>query len=256
MIDTHIHLEQYEQVESLIPSWQERGIEKVVAVSNDLRSSYKTLELKERFPDFIWAAVGFHPEYEEPVERDVEEWKQLVKQELSLISAIGEIGLPHYSKWSSPSHLPRYIERLKEYIDVAHTYSLPVVLHAVHDKAELVYMILSEEFPEVQAHFHWLKGSEEVVHSIVRAGHYISVTPEVCYRKRDERLTVLVPPAQLLIETDGPWPFQGPFLHKQTTPLFLQQVTQKVASIHRMTEAQMKRILRSNAYHLYGRTES
>src|SRR5690606_463411 len=63
MIDAHIHLEQYE--DTILPvqieKWQEAGVKGVIAVSNDLPSSYWTLELHEKFPGFIHTAIGFHP---------------------------------------------------------------------------------------------------------------------------------------------------------------------------------------------------
>ncbi|MEW5322846.1 TatD family hydrolase [Geobacillus thermoleovorans] len=46
MIDAHIHLEQYTDIDEQINHWQEAGITGVVAVSTDLRSSCRTLELK------------------------------------------------------------------------------------------------------------------------------------------------------------------------------------------------------------------
>ncbi|GAA3328052.1 hypothetical protein GCM10020331_070470 [Ectobacillus funiculus] len=42
---------------------------------------------------------------------------------------------------------------------------------------------------------------------ITDSGYYISVTPEACYRERDQDLIRHVPLKQLLTETDGPWPF-------------------------------------------------
>ncbi len=62
MIDAHIHLEQYDNIEKEIDKWRLSGIKGVIAVSNDLASSYRTLELQTKYKDFIYAAVGFHPE--------------------------------------------------------------------------------------------------------------------------------------------------------------------------------------------------
>lgn len=251
MIDSHIHLDQYDEVESRIERWQRAGIEKVVAISSDLESCYRTLELKEKFPDFILAGVGFHPEKDIPPRADVEEWKSLIQVERERISCIGEIGLPHYQLSFLTDPLTAHVEILKEYIDTACTYKLPVVFHAVHDKAEMVYRVLREEAPRLQAHFHWLKASEEVVHNIIKAGYYVSVTPEVCYRERDQKLASRIPDEQLLIETDGPWPFGGPFSGKGTTPLFLNDIIAYLAEERRTNEDDLRSLFVANAKRLY-----
>ncbi|SFE74707.1 TatD family hydrolase [Alteribacillus iranensis] len=251
MIDSHIHLHLYDEVEARIEKWREYGVEKVVAVSSDLASSYRTLELKERFPDFILAGVGFHPEKPIPPRADIEEWKCLLHVERDNISCVGEIGLPHYELGTLPETLAHHAEVFKEYIAAARTYRLPVALHAVHDKAAVAYDILQEEAPRLPAHFHWLKAPTDVVKKMARAGYFISVTPEVCYRERDQRLAALIPDDQLLIETDGPWPFRGPFSGELTTPLLLKKVISFLAGQRKEERDSLRAQLAKNALRLY-----
>lgn len=92
MIDSHIHLDQYDPktIDEQIKKWQEAGIIHVVAVSTDLTSAYKTLELKQKHEDFIIAAAGFHPEQEILEERELEELLSLIRTERA-ISAVGKL---------------------------------------------------------------------------------------------------------------------------------------------------------------------
>lgn len=232
MIDAHIHLDQYDikTLTDFIDIWKDAGIKRVIAVSNNLASSYKTLELQLKHPDFISACVGFHPELPIPTIQDIEEWKRLIRCEHHRITAIGEIGLPHYNQNKLSHSSDEVIDVLKQYIEEAMAYQLPVVLHAVHDKANIVYSLL-QEIGVKHAHFHWLKAPETVVKRIISAGYYVSVTPEVCYKARDQKLAKMVPLKQLLIETDGPWTFEGKFKGKQTTPLLLKDVIQQLSII-------------------------
>ncbi len=252
MIDAHIHLHQYDgkTISEHMNRWQEAGVERVIAVSNDLASSYQTLELKLKYPMFVSACVGFHPEQPLPPEKDFEEWKQLIKNEHKKVTAIGEIGLPHYELEHLSHSLERAIEQFNEYLDVAVKFSLPVALHAVHEKAALVSTLLQKKKIQT-AHFHWLKTDKPTLLSIIEAGYYISVTPEVCYRTRDKHLVQQVPISQLLIETDGPWPFSGPFKNEPTSPLFLTNIVKEIAAIKGMTECEVQTITVQNTKRCY-----
>ncbi|MFB4164958.1 TatD family hydrolase [Alteribacillus sp. JSM 102045] len=252
MIDAHIHLDQYENIEMKINSWQKAGIKKVIAVSYDLASSYKTLELKEKFPDFILAGAGFHPEKGLPKESDFQEWQRLIRQERNNIACIGEIGLPHYELEKLPHSLESHMDFFKRCLHTAEEHSLPAALHAVYDKAAIVYEILQQETPDIAAHFHWLKAQMEVVRQITAAGYYVSLTPEVCYRERDQVLATFIPMEQLLMETDGPWPFKGPFEGKETTPLFLPDIAAFLAKERKMNIHTLKEQILHNTMRLYG----
>ncbi|UFJ42369.1 TatD family hydrolase [Brevibacillus humidisoli] len=223
MIDAHIHLEQYpdEHIESLIEQWRAAGVEYVIAVSTNLPSSYRTLELQTRFPDFVRAAIGFHPEQLPPDETELDELLSLIRQERHRLAAIGEVGLPHYELSHLPSSaLLHQQELLDRYAALGRELCLPLLLHAVHDKAALALDCL-QRHPGIKAHFHWLKAPKAVVAEIVAAGFYLSLTPEVCYRERDQRLARQIPLEQLMLETDGPWPFSGPFTGQATSPMML-----------------------------------
>lgn len=252
MIDAHIHIEQYDEriLEVSIERWRESGIEGVIAVSNDLPSSYRTLELQSRFPEFVHAAVGFHPERPLPTESHFLEWEKLVAVEKQKIVAIGEVGLPHYNLTSLPASLEHYTDLLSRCIDVGTRHQLPIALHAVHDKAALVLAMLKLRKIK-NAHFHWLKAPLEVVVDIVKADYYISVTPEVCYRVRDQFLTKHIPITQLLIETDGPWPYSGQFKNQPTTPLHLLPMIKKLSDLYKVEDDEVIHATRNNTNKCY-----
>ncbi|MDE5412540.1 TatD family hydrolase [Alkalihalobacterium chitinilyticum] len=231
MIDAHIHLYQYTDIEKRIQHWQKEGIECVVAVSNNLKSAYETLELKQRYPDFIMAGVGYHPEQKPMNRRDMTELEELIYSEKEAVSFIGEVGLPYYIlDQLTADEQGLQLEQFARWVEVAKQTQLPLAVHAVHSQAEQALTLL-KKVPEVQAHFHWLKAPEQVIKEIVAAGHFISVTPEICYRERDQKLAEMVPITQLLIETDGPWPFNGPFENEETSPLLLKPIAEKIADV-------------------------
>lgn len=252
MFDAHIHLNQYKDIDRQIERWQQAGIEGVTAVSTDLRSSYETLSLKQRYPDFIFAAIGFHPEQPLPSPRDITEWENLLHQERRLISAIGEVGLPYYTLHEQQhTLLEQYITFLDDIICISKTEHLPIVLHAVHSHALIAYDLLTRHHIP-KAHFHWLKAAPSVVKQIINSGYYISVTPEACYRERDQELIRQVPLKQLLTETDGPWPFAGPFQNIPTSPLLIHDVIQKIAEIKGKDITSVQTQCKQNMLALFG----
>ncbi len=174
--------------------------------------------------------LGFIPKVLLPSEAEFQEWERLVETERKRITAIGEIGLPYYNLEKLPHSIEQSIELLSKCLEIAYDKDLPVALHAVHDKVKIVFDLLLKHHIR-NAHFHWLKAPTDVLDLILKKGYYISVTPEVCYRNRDQQLASLVPLNQLLIETDGPWAFNGPFEDQATTSLFLKEVISKIADI-------------------------
>jgi TatD DNase family protein len=254
MIDAHIHLDKYPRdlLDKLIEEWRVGGIKGVVAVSTNLASAYQTLEIKESYPDFIYAALGYHPEQALPQAQELNELRTLIKTESKNIVAIGEVGLPHYELQSlNDPPIEGYLDLLQSFCELGVEQNLPLVLHAVHNKAELAFDLLSSH-KVAKAHFHWLKAPASVVEKIIEAGYYISVTPEVCYRERDQKLVERVPLQQLLIETDGPWSYAGSFSTRKTTPLFLHEVAAKVGEIKKVPPKDVKEVCRSNSLSCFG----
>ncbi|MBL0388606.1 TatD family hydrolase [Tumebacillus sp. ITR2] len=254
MFDAHLHLEMYpdEEIGRLIDLWREGGIEGVVAVSTGLASAYRTLDLQQRFPDFVRAAVGIHPEYPVPPESDVAELLGLIRQERHRLVAIGEVGLPHYEAAKlGTGALEACLELLGVFAETSRELDLPLVLHAVHDKAPLAYETLMSHGVK-RAHFHWLKAAPDDLQRIVEAGYYVSLTPDVCHRERDQQLAKSVPLSQLLLETDGPWEHEGPiFGGRPTTPLFLREMVEPVARLKGVTPEELVRRIRENTQTCY-----
>lgn len=105
-----------------------------MAVSTNLASAHRTLELKYRYPDFVYAALGYQPEQALPHPLEREELFLLLKQERTRIHAVGEVGLPYYSSYAE-ENIDEYEELLGCFAELAVDLDLPIVLHAVHEKA-------------------------------------------------------------------------------------------------------------------------
>ena len=99
---------------------------------------------------------------------------------------------------------------MKRFISFAKSVQKPIILHAVYEDAPLVCHLL-EKHSIKKAHFHWFKGDQKTITRMIKNGYFISVTPDVCYEKEIRDLVSFYPLEQMMVETDGPWPFEGPF---------------------------------------------
>jgi TatD DNase family protein len=154
----------------------------------------------------------------------------------SRLVALGEIGLPWYclGEAADPTEImTRGRGRFARLLDLATRYDLPVILHAPHGAAVAALEALKRHRIE-RAVFHWHKAPAEVTRDIVDAGYLISVTPEIVYRERDRELVEAVPIESLLVESDGPWPYQGEFAGVPSGPWLVARVAEEVAKIKRL----------------------
>ena len=97
IFDTHSHYddEQFnEDRDILLSSLSDKGVSNVINCGCSLSSSLRSVELSEKY-DFIYAAVGVHPEDANDVtEADFEQIKKLYSKEK--VVAVGEIGLEYH----------------------------------------------------------------------------------------------------------------------------------------------------------------
>jgi TatD DNase family protein len=79
------------------------------------------------------------------------------------------------------------------------------------------------------------------------------VTPEVCYRQRDRELVRATPLRNLLLESDGPWPYGGEFTGQLTTPALVARLAEEVASLKGVSLEEVRGMVWGNAQRLFGR---
>lgn len=170
--------------------------------------------------------------------------------------AVGEVGLPYYSRQEAAERGEAldeagYVRLLERFVAFAARHDLPIVLHAVYEDADTACDLL-ERHGVRRAHFHWFKGSAEIVERMIAAGYYISFTPDILYEDEIRELALRYPADQVMSETDGPWPFEGPFAGRPTYPSMTADVCREWAALRGLTEAQAQKILLANADRFYG----
>jgi TatD DNase family protein len=224
----------------------------VVAAAVDEATSHQVLSMCAAFPAFIHGGLGVHPE-RSLADDELERVIALIRQQRARLVAIAEVGLPWYTIRERPDRemlIAAATPRLQRFFQLARELDLAVVLHAPHETAPHALSLLRTEHLE-RAVFHWHKASSEVTRAIVEAGYFISVTPEACYRERDQALVAAVPLTNLVIETDGPWPYSGEFEGRPTEPTFLGRIVEAIALIKGVASAHVGEVIASNTRRLF-----
>lgn len=210
------------------------------------------MELAAMYPDFVHPAIGFHPERFELGDDDLEATLATIHAHRDRICAIGEVGLPYYGEMARHTEV---IERgqgmLARFAHLAHELDLAMILHCPHQRAAEALAIISAAQVR-RAVFHWHKSDEDTTRAILDGGYFVSLTPEVVYRERDQALARMVPLDRMMVETDGPYPYHGPFEGKPTEPIFIPDVISAIASIRGDSADAIAKALATNARLQFG----
>ncbi|MFC3797946.1 TatD family hydrolase [Cohnella sp. GCM10012308] len=258
--DAHLHVDQYppERREALLAEAFAAGMRGIVAVSMDPDSCEETRLLAAAWPGQVMPAYGHHPEQPplgpEALERLCGRIRRLA--EAGEAFAIGEVGLPYYTRTEAEAggeafdEAP-YLAQLDVFASLAAELDRPIALHAVYEDADKALAVLDRHGVR-RAHFHWYKGAPETTARIAARGYFISLTPDVLYEPDIRELAASYPLEQLMAETDGPWPFEGPFLGMETTPAMTLAVAREIAALRGMELKAVEETLDLNTAGFYG----
>lgn len=249
IFDSHIHLDQFSDTE-IHTILQSPGLNGVLAVATNLASAERLLKLKRQFPK-VHIAAGFHPEQPLPSQTEQNALFDWIAKNHVLLTACGEVGLPHYLKRENPSldYAP-YIDLLERFIVISKRYDLPLNLHIVYDDTQIALDLLTKHSIQ-KAHFHWFKASDEILEKLLAAPYVVSLTPDILHNPKTQKVAQRFPLERLLIETDAPWQHDG----FEPTDIVgqLDLVVERIAKIKGVPAISVIHQLRQNFHSFYFR---
>lgn len=252
MIDTHAHLDlkDFDQDRrKVIQSALSNGVEKIINVGFDLKSSQKAIQLSEEFEQ-IYATVGFHPHDAKHLNGDsLKRMEELAHH--PKVVAIGEIGLDFYRNLS-----PRedQIKAFREQIALAKTLNLPIVVHSREAHDQILEILKETNAQQVGGVLHSFTGDVEHAKRAQKMGFYLGFNGMLTYK--DSRIVQVargVPIDSILIETDCPYLPPVPHRGERNEPVYVKYVLEKLADLFSpLTFEDLERITSLNAKQLFG----
>lgn len=203
LVDTHVHLDELENLELVFDEARESGVIAIVAVGSDYESNVRVLELSEKYRSFVYPALGLHPwQLTKLSLSEVENTIQFIEDNLKTAVAIGEVGLDYQKRLvkAAPKELQKKV--LGRLLVMAKQYDKPVIIHSRYAWEDA--FLLAKEVNIDKAVFHWFTGFSSVLHSIISTGFFVSATPAAVYHEEHQRAVKAVPLDHLLLETDSP----------------------------------------------------
>lgn len=250
LFDTHAHMDDRafdDDRGELLSRMPEAGIGLLMNPGCSLASSRAACALAKEY-DYIYAAVGSHPDAAAEVSPEVLEAYRALVRENPKVKAIGEIGLDYHYE-----DVPREIQKetFRAQMALAAELDLPVIVHEREAHAD--GMAIVREFPTVTGVFHCYSGSLEMAKELVSLGWYIGFTGVLTFKNARKALEVAagLPLDRIVLETDCPYMSPEPFRGKRNDPGKLYRMAQALASLRGLSEEDVQRITLENGRRLY-----
>lgn len=250
LFDTHAHMDDRafnEDRDALLARLPEQGIGLLMNPGCSLASSRDAVALAARY-DYIYAAVGSHPDAADEVTPAVlDEYRMLCKQNPK-VRAIGEIGLDYHYE-GVPRQ--RQQEAFRAQMGLAAELTLPVIVH--EREAHEDGMRIVEEFPTVKGVFHCYSGSAEMAKWLVSRGWYIGFTGVLTFKnaRKAVETAAAIPLDRIVLETDCPYMSPEPFRGRRNDPGRLYRMAEALAQIRDLPVEKIHEITMENGKRLY-----
>ena len=203
IIDTHAHIDQFEDLTTAMIRAHEAGVSDIVAMSVDLSSMQKLFKIAAEYQQpKIHVALGVHPGKVEPQGQYLV--SEFMRSHINKACAIGETGLDYWYKWVRKDETERQKQKdsFSLHLSLAREFELPIVIHSRGAWRDCLSMTV--ESGVKKALFHWYSGPLDILDEILEAGFYVSTSPSVAYSPESRKAMAHAPLERILVETDSP----------------------------------------------------
>jgi len=195
MIDTHCHIDLYENPLDVLNECRKAGIT-VIGMTN--LPSHFELGHPHVLPfNKIRLALGMHPLYAESHEKEF----PLFIKNLHKTSYIGEVGLDFSREGYSTKDIQ--LDSFQRILGIVTGKNKILSLHSRRAEKEVLGLLIQNKIEN--AIFHWYSGPLGLIDKIVEAGYYLSINTAMIRSESGKKIISRIPKAFILTETDGPF---------------------------------------------------
>ena len=243
LVDSHCHLDQFPDPSAVLREAADRGVESIVAVSENLQSMHDVLDLKERHGDRVMAGLGLHPAWVVQSEKEeIARALDFLSDHLGAADELGEVGLDH--KWAETPEQQRWQETILErQFALAADCGKPVNLHSRRCQRQAMERAIAfHRNTGLNAQLHWFTQSKKLVRICNEEGIYISAGPAIIEDPQAQEVACAVDDDLLLLESDAPAGIGGRTGH----PARVRAVAEKIAALKDCSLQRVAEMTRAN----------
>ena len=258
LIDAHTHLDacgatDAASVTAILDRAAAVGVQAVVTIADDLASARWVTEAADADPR-VYAAVALHPTRANAL---TDEAKAVIERlaEHPRVVAIGETGMDMY--W--PGRLDGCAEPEAQrdafawHIDLAKRTGKPLMIHNRDADAQVLDVLAAEGAPDTVI-FHCFSSDAVMARTCVASGWLLSLSGTVSFKnaKALREAARLIPPEQLLVETDAPFLTPHPYRGAPNEPYCLPYTVRALADVVDRPAEEVAQASTATALRAYG----
>lgn len=219
LIDAHTHLDacgasDAADVRAILDRAEAVGVSAVVTIADDMASARWAAQAADWDPR-VYAAVALHPTRADALDDEARAELERLAEHPRVV-AVGETGMDLYwpGKLDGCAEPAAQRDAFAWHIDLAKRTGKPLMIHNRDADADVLDVLRAEGAPDTVI-FHCFSSGPEMARECVAAGWLLSLSGTVSFRNARElrEAAVLIPPDQLLVETDAPFltphPYRG-----------------------------------------------
>jgi TatD DNase family protein len=270
LIDTHAHLN-FNAYKNDADEVIRRSLDNniwMINVGSTYETSKRAVEIAEKYPEGIYAAIGLHPihlaegifktkldteeiAFQTKNEKfDYEKYKELAKS--NMVVAIGEIGLDYYYRPKTKIKLEKFKNKQKEVflkqLELAKELNLPIIFHCRMAHNELIE-ILELKGKNLKGIVHCFTGNWEQAEKYLEMGFYLGFNA-IIFKLNFDEIIKKAPLEKILIETDCPY-LTPPQENGRNEPIYVKHVVQRITELRGENFEKIAQITTQNAKKLF-----
>lgn len=247
----HIQLSQFDgDREEVLKRMQEAQTGAIV-IGTDLQESRDAVALAEKY-DFLWAAIGLHPNDNLLEEFDEAAYLELAKN--PKVVAIGECGLDYFRSGGTPEEKAAQKKRFEAQIELALTTKKPLIVHCrnAHDDMLEILADYMGNHKSLKVIIHFATMTGELAEKYLALGCYLSFPGPVTYTDMYDDSIRVAPLDKILSETDSPFAAPVPNRGKRNEPVYVEEVVKKMAQIKGIPSDLLNEQIVKNTHTVFG----
>lgn len=272
-IDTHCHLDSEiysRDLDIVVKHALDEGVW-IVTLGSDYASSKRAVEIAERYPEGVYAAVGLHPRkigaevMADDKLLDIDKFAELAKH--PKVVALGETGLDYHDLPPDARTDPKFhlVEQIKanqrqvfgRFLDLSRDLRLPLLLHCRDAHEEMIEML--ETWDKTTRGFdsrgvvHCFSGTWKDARRYFNLDFMISVTGIVSHGAYQSEVIKKSPLSRLVVESDCPYLTPVPWSIRRNEPSYLPTVSEAIAAMRGDAPQQVAQETTGNALKVFSK---